>query len=87
MNLAQFSLVVCSTILVFAPAVAQSAQAKDTEFSESAQAQSGSEQLSTYAWGSLGTASLVSDPQVPRGCMCNRCLQSAERLQGQFPKF
>ncbi|MDX2239645.1 MAG: hypothetical protein NW224_03070 [Leptolyngbyaceae cyanobacterium bins.302] len=32
-------------------------------------------------------SSVVSDPQVPRGCGCSRCIQSSQILQGQFPQF
>uniref|UniRef100_A0A832H1G2 Secreted protein n=1 Tax=Oscillatoriales cyanobacterium SpSt-402 TaxID=2282168 RepID=A0A832H1G2_9CYAN len=85
MNLAHLSLVVCPAIVAFASIAMQSVQA--VELTDTAQPQANSEPLSSPAWAGSISNGLVSDPQVPRGCLCSRCLQSTERLQGQFPKF
>ncbi|MBF2025503.1 MAG: hypothetical protein IGS48_01885 [Oscillatoriales cyanobacterium C42_A2020_001] len=86
MNLAKFSLIICPAVLMMSSTtVVVSAQA--LEAATSAQTRVESEQASSHDLLEANSSGLVSDPQVPRGCMCSHCLQSPERLQGQFPKF
>lgn len=81
MNLAKFSLIICPAMVTVFSMVAASAQA--FEVATVAHAESGSELVTHH--GVMQSGEVVSDPQVPRGCACSRCTQSAERLQGQFP--
>ncbi|NJP08163.1 MAG: hypothetical protein HC866_00735 [Leptolyngbyaceae cyanobacterium RU_5_1] len=82
MNLAKLTLLVCPAVLASMMFVASPAHAAIhlTQTPKASYERSHSE-LAT----AIASTQATSDPQIPQGCMCARCLQTVERLQGKLP--
>lgn len=86
MNFAKLTLVLCPAILTALLLLVNPAHASEIATLDSVQ--TSHKQVADQGLP-VHTVGVVSDPQVPRGCACSRCVQASQQtfqlLQGRLP--